>query len=180
MSIISDILSGKLFKFRTATGSDVDAGTSDKLIITPLSLKNSSLGSGTEAVASMHFGISNPPLITGSTFFSLADHYELTPDTGNGYFYTGRGNVFTARLFVYAKIDNPGGLGEACLYNVSDNTVVSGSTVSFGTTAYVNYKSADFNLLPNKAYAVGIRRSSAFATNAYLRAALVTIKIPKA
>ncbi len=180
MSIISDILSGKIFKFKTASGADVDAGTSDKLIVTPSSLKNSSAGTVNETVATMHFGMSNSPLFTNSTFFTLADHYELTPDSGNGYFYTGRGNVFTARLFVYAKIDNLGGTGEICLYNVSDNVVVSGSTVSFNTTQYAIYKSADFTLLPNKAYAIGVRRSSAFATNAYLRAALATIKIPKA
>ena len=166
MSIIADILSGRIFKFKTALGSDVDAGTSDKLLVTPLSLKSSGLGSGNETVASMHFGISNPPLFTNSTFFSLADHYEITPDSGNGYFYTGRGNVFTARLFVYAKIDNPGGVGECCLYNVSDNAVVAGSTVLFNATQYAIYKSADFNLLPNKAYAVAVRRYSAFSTNA--------------
>lgn len=180
MSIISDILSGKLFKFRTAAGTDVDQGTSDKLIVTPLSLKNSALGSGNEAVASMHFGISNPPLFTNSSFFTLADQYQITPDTGNGYFYSGRGNIFTAHLYAYAKIDNFGGSGEVCLYNVSDNVVVSGSTVSFSSTAYGIFKSADFTLLPNKAYTVGVRRSSVFSTNAYLRTVLVTIKIPKA
>lgn len=43
MSLLSDILSGRLFNFKTAQGSDIDAGTSNKLLTTPLSLATSSL-----------------------------------------------------------------------------------------------------------------------------------------
>lgn len=182
MSLISDILTGKLFKFRIASGADVDTGTSDSLLVTPKSLKDSQLGTinpGNETVAVMPFSLPNLSLLSGSTSFTLSEYYQLTPDNGNGYFYTGRGNVFTARLFVYAKIDISG-TGEACLWNVTDNAAVAGSTVSFNTTQYTLFKSADFTMLPNKVYTVAVRRSSATATIAYVRSALVTIKIPKA
>jgi hypothetical protein len=164
-----------------ATGADVDAGTSDKLLVTPKSLKDSQVGDTlpNETVSVMPFYISSFGMVNNQTTFDVGDHYIPTPDSGNGYFYTNRGNVFTARLFVYGRIDISG-TGEACLWNVSDNVQVIGSTVSFSVNQYALFKSGDFTILPNKVYAVALRRSSFTATNAYLRAALVTIKIPKA
>ena len=220
MSRLIDLFSGMLFSFKSAQGADVNAGTSDKVLVTPLSIGNSSVcfrqvgmaspddpvvvgssnrqmksearqsafnknfgttpGSvmeGNEVAAFLQFLMSQE-VTSGSSSFSPGVEYGIIPD--NGYYYTGRAASYTARLYAYVKADS-GVTGEAALYDVAAGAVVTGSTISFTSNSYALLQSADFTLLPGKVYTYALRRvAGGLLTNARIRSAMITIKLPKA
>jgi hypothetical protein len=176
MSIIADILTGKLFRFKTATGPDVDAGVTDKKIVTPVSILASSFLS--ERTSVLHFP-SASDVNTSSTNFQPGAIYNLTSSTGNHYFLTNRQNSFTAKFFAYVKADS-GAAGEICLWDIGASAIVTGSTIAFNNTGFSILASGEFSIQANKVYTYAIRKTSGgLLTNVSFRTALVTFKIPK-
>jgi len=176
MSIFTEILSGKLFKLRTASGTEADSGTSDKLIVTPKSLHDSSYLK--EAASSICFDMDSA-IQVATTTLTIGNRYALTAPTGNGYFFSGRGNSFSAQLTIYAKVDS-GAVGEISLVDISTGLAVSGSQISVNSTSYVIDSSGVFTIQAGKVYSYAMRRlSGGILANVYLRTALITFSIPK-
>ena len=103
----------------------------------------------------------------------------LTAPSGNGYFFSGRGNSFSAQLIVYAKVDS-GAVGEISLVDIATGLTVSGSPISVSSTSYGIVASPVFTIQAGKVYSYAMRRlSGGILTNVYLRTALITFSIPK-
>ena len=73
MTLFADLLTGKFFRFRLASGTDILAGTSNKMIVTPKSLKDagwvpSSLGISIPFVLSQDVYSSSTAFAVGSTY----------------------------------------------------------------------------------------------------------------
>lgn len=177
ISVISDLLSGRLFRFKTAKGSDVELGTSDKLLMTPKSFKDSYFF-GINSVSHLSFGLDSQ-LSTNSQTVVIGTRFELIAPTGDSYFFSGRGNSFSARLMVYAKADS-GAAGEISLIDAASGQVVTGSTIPVTQTSLTVLSSGVFTISSAKVYTYGYRKASGgLFSNIYLRSALLTFLIPK-
>ncbi len=165
-----DLLTGHLYSFRNANGADVNLGTSDKLIVTPQSLKQSDVFCNTSIPLVL------PSLFTTkSALFVVNSNVLLIPT--NGYFFPNRSNTIKTQLFANTIVD-AGLTGEICLVDLSNNTIVPNSTISFTNSTYSTISSNVFFVEAGKAYSIALRRSlgnaSKFVT---LRALTLTLKL---
>ncbi len=177
MGVLTDLLSGRLFRFKSALGTDVNLGTSDKLILTPKSVKDSELIR--EAVVTVSFPLDTAASSSNATF-AFGTRWEIMPPTGNDFGFTARANQFSARLHIYGKVDS-GATGEVCLVDAATGSIVNGSSIIISSTSYSILSSSPFTIDSNKLYTYGLRRvTGALFTSAFLRSALLSFTIPKA
>jgi hypothetical protein len=168
MPLISDLLTGKFFRFRLASGADVLVGTSQKHLVTPKSLLDAGLvppSSGGSAGASIPF-VLNQQVVANFTSFSAGSHYGILPAAPS---------PLSARLYAYCNADPGGAAGEVCLWDVAANSMVSGSVITVNAVPLTLYQSAVFNVAPGKVYTYALRRTNTLATFIYLRSALLVI-----
>ncbi len=168
-----DLLTGHFYSFKNANGADVNVGTSDKLIVTPQSLKQSDVFCNTSI-----------PLVLPSVFktksalFVVNSNVLLIPT--NGYFFPNRSNTIKTQLFANAIVD-AGLTGELCLVDLSNNTVVPNSTISFTNSTYATISSSVFFVEAGTAYSIALRRSLGTASKfVTLRALTLTLKLMSA
>lgn len=160
MTLIADLLTGKFFRFRLAVGSDIIAGTSNKMLVTPKSLKDAGWVPISGNV-SLPFLLSQEVFV-GSTSFSPGSLYGILPAAAN----------YTAKLHAYAKADN-GSAGEIALWDIAAGSMVNGSQISFNSSSYQLKSSSNFTVTPGKVYTFALRRTSFQAGIIYLRTALL-------
>ena len=168
-----DLLTGHLYSFRNANGADVNVGTSDKLIVTPQSLKQSDVFCNTSIPLVL------PSLIkTKSALFVVNSNVFVIPT--NGYFFPNRSNSFRTQLFANTIVD-AGLIGELCLVDLSNNSIVPNSTVSFKNSSYSTISSNVFFVEAGKAYSIALRRLSGNTSKfVSLRALTLTLKLMSA
>ncbi len=171
MGYFLDILTGKLFNFRNAKGSDVNVGTSDKLIVTPKALAESDLYSNTSI-----------PLVLPSVFKTKSALYVVNNNVfvipTNGYFFPNRKTNIKTQVFAYAMVD-AGLVGEICLVDIATNKIVANSITPFKNTSYACIVSSNLiELEAGKAYSIAIRRVSGNSSKfVFVRAATLTLKL---
>ncbi len=170
MNYFLDIVTGKLFHFRNAKGSDINTGSSDKLIVTPKALLESDLFCNTSI-----------PLVLPSVFktksalFVVSNFVWLIPN--NGFFFPNRKPKIRTQLFAYAFAD-AGLIGEFCVIDIATNKIVANSTTQFKNTTYSCINSNVFELEAGKAYAIALRRVSGTSSKfVSIRAATITLKL---
>jgi hypothetical protein len=165
-----DLLTGHLYSFRNANGADVNLGASDKLIVTPQSLKQSDVFCNTSIPLVL------PSLFrTKSALFVVNSNVLVIPT--NGYFFPSRSNNIKTQLFANTIVD-AGLIGELCLVDLSNNSIVANSTTSFNNSTYATISSNVFFVEAGKAYAIAIRRSFGIASKfVSLRALTLTLKL---
>ncbi len=171
MGYFLDLLTGKLFNFRNAKGSDINAGISDRLIVTPKSL-----------VDSDQFSNTSIPLVLPSVFktksalFVQNSHVFVIPT--NGYYFLNRKQKIKTQLFAYAIAD-AGLVGELCIVDIATNSMVANSATQFKNSAYSCIASNNsIELEAGKAYAIALRRVSGSSTKfVSVRAATLTLKL---
>ncbi len=173
MGYFLDILTGKLFNFSNAKGIDINAGTSDKLIVTPKALADSD-----------QFCNTSIPLVlptvfsTKSALFVVNTNVFVLPT--NGYFFLNRSTKIKAQLFGYTIVD-AGLVGEVCIVDIGTNKIVANSTTAFKNTIYSCIASNIVELEAGKAYSIALRRVSGTASKSVsVRAATVTLKLVSA
>lgn len=165
-----DILSGKIFNFRNANGADINAGVSDKLIVTPKALSQSDVFNNTSISLVLSASLSSK---TGSNVNSSA--FFLIPT--NGYFFPNRKTRMQAQLFAFAIAD-AGSTGEISLVDAQTNTVVPNTTFSFSNTSWACVNSDLIEVEAGKMYTIAIRKSVGTSTKTVqLRAATLTLKL---
>jgi hypothetical protein len=162
MTLFADLLTGKFFRFRLAAASDILAGTSNKMIVTPKSLKDAGWV---------------PPSLSGSIPFVLSqDAYTsstvFAPGSTFGILPAAASNL-NAKFHIYGKVDFYCA-GEIGLWDVATGNIVNGSVVSFNANSYQIRSSATFLIIPGKVYTFAIRRTSFQAGFIYLRCATLT------
>lgn len=165
-----DLLTGHLFSFKNASGADINLGTSDKLIVTPQSLKYSDVFCNTSI-----------PLVLPSVFktksalFIVNSNVLVIPT--NGYFFPNRTNSIKSQLFANTIVD-AGLIGELCLVDLSNNTIVPNSTISFNNIGYTTVSGNVFFIEAGKAYSIALRRVSGNTSKfVSLRALTLTLKL---
>jgi hypothetical protein len=171
MGYFMDILTGRLFNFRNAKGSDVNVGISDKLIITPKALIESDLFSNTSI-----------PLVLPSVFSTKSGLYIQNTSVfvipTNGYYFLNRKQKIKTQLFAYTVVEN-GLVGELCIIDISTNSIVANSVTLFNNTTYGCI--AGNNLIEldaGKAYCIALRRVSGNSSKLVsVRAATLTLKL---
>lgn len=165
-----DILTGRIFNFKVAAGADVNAGTSDKLIITPKAL------SGSDVFCNTSIPLVLPASLSAkSSAFTTSDYFFNTPV--NGFFFPNRKSIIKTQLFCFTMADS-GGTGEICLQDVITGATVPGSTFSFKNISWANANSAVFEIEAGKMYTIAIRRSAGTGNKAVqLRSAILTLKL---
>ena len=164
-----DLLTGKLYSFANTTGADVNAGLSDKHIITPKSLVSSDVFCNTSI-----------PLVLPSVFSTksalLVVNTNVLVMPTNGCFFPNRSNQIKAQYFANVQTDT-GLTGEICLVDLATNSVVAGSTILFTSSAYSTQNSNNFFVEAGKAYSFALRRSNGSSTKlVYLRGVTLTLK----
>jgi hypothetical protein len=164
-----DLLTGKLYSFANTTGADINAGLSDRHIVTPKSLVTSDIFCNTSL-----------PLVLPSIFSTKSALFVVNSNVlvipSNGCFFPNRSNQIKSQYFVNVQTDS-GLTGEICLVDLATNSIVSGSTVSFNNSVFNTQSSSSFNLEAGKAYSFAIRRSNGNASKfVYLRGATLTLK----
>jgi hypothetical protein len=165
-----DILSGRIFNFRNATGEDVNAGTSDKLIVTPKALSKSDAYSNTSIPLVFASSLS-----TKSSSFT-ANQFSFVVPT-NGFFFPNRKPLIQAQLFVYV-IAEAASTGEICLVDPVTNAVVQNTTFSFNNTAWACIAGNITTVEAGKAYTIAIRRSAGSSgKTVQVKAAILTLKL---
>lgn len=165
-----DILSGRIFNFRNANGADINAGVSDKLIVTPKALSQSDVFSNTSIplVLSASFSSKTGNFVNSTSFFLLPT---------NGYFFPNRKTKIQAQLFAFAIAD-AASTGEICLVDAQTNAVVPNSTFSFSNTSWTCVNGNIIEVEAGKMYTIAIRKSIGSSTkNVQLRAATLTLKL---
>ena len=165
-----DILSGRIFNFRNATGEDVNAGTSDKLIVTPKALSKSDAYSNTSI-----------PLAFASSLSSKSSSFTANPFVfvvpTNGFFFPNRKPTVQAQLFVFVIAD-AASTGEICLVDAVTNAVVPNTTFSFSNTAWACISGNLTTVEAGKAYSIAIRRSlGSTSKTVQIKAANLTLKL---
>lgn len=165
-----DILSGRIFNFRNANGTDINAGVSDKLIVTPKALSQSDVFSNTSISLVLSASLSSK---TGSNTNSTA--FFLIPT--NGYFFPNRKTKIQAQLFAFAIADTAS-TGEICLVDAQTNTIIPNSTFSFSNTTWTCVNGNIIEIEAGKMYTIAIRKSIGSSTKTVqLRAATLTLKL---
>ena len=165
-----DLLTGHFYSFRNANGADVNLGTSDKLIVTPQSLKQSDVFCNTSIPLVL------PSLFrTKSALFVLNSNVLVIPT--NGYFFPNRSNSIKTQLFANTIVDL-GLVGELCLVDLSTNTIVPNSTISFKNSSYATTSSKVFYVEAGKVYSIAVRRVSGNSSKfVSVRALTLTLKL---
>jgi hypothetical protein len=165
-----DLLTGHLYSFKNANGVEINVGDSDKLIVTPQSLKQSDVFCNTSIPLVL------PSLFTTkSTLFVLNSNVLVIPT--NGYFFPNRSNSIKTQLFANTIVD-AGLTGELCLVDLSNNTIVPNSIISFTNSSYATISSNVFFVEAGKAYSIALRRSAGNATQfVTLRSLTLTLKL---
>jgi hypothetical protein len=165
-----DLFTGRLFNFRNAKGSDINAGTSDKLIVTPLALAKS------QSYCNVGLPIVYASVLsTKSALFVVSNQAIVIPT--NSFFYQNRSNTIQAQLFASVNADT-GLRGEICLVDLGNNAVVPNTTVQFTNTNYTTLSTNIFTIEAGKSYAIAIRRESGASNRfVYLRGATITLKL---
>lgn len=164
-----DLLTGKLYSFANTAGADINAGISDKHIVTPKSLVSSDVFCNTSI-----------PLVLSSVFSTksalLVVNTNVLVIPTNSCFFPNRSNQIKAQYFANVQTDS-GLTGEICLVDLATNSIVSGSSISFTNSAYNTQSSNSFFVEVGKAYSFAIRRSNGSASKfVYLRGVTLTLK----
>ncbi|MBA2611302.1 MAG: hypothetical protein H0U95_04970 [Bacteroidetes bacterium] len=164
-----DLLTGKLYSFKNANGSDINIGLSDKLIVSPKALSESDVFCNTSI-----------PLVLPSVFSTKSALFVINPNVivipTNGNFYPNRSTQIKTQFFANVYV-NAGLMGELCLVDLATNKIVAGSTISFKNISYTTIASNVFNVEAGKVYSFALRRSNGTSTQlVYLRAATLTLK----
>lgn len=171
MGYFLDILTGRIFNFRNAKGSDINSGASDRLIVTPKAL-----------VDSDQFSNTSIPLVLPSVFKTRSALYVVNSNVfvipTNGYFFSNRKPKIKAQLFIYAGAD-AGLTAECCIVDIATNKIVANSITPFKNTAYACIASKNLiELEAGKAYSIALRRVSGSSTKfVSVRAATITLKL---
>lgn len=165
-----DILSGRIFNFRNASGKDINAGTSDKLIVTPKSLFQSDVFSNTSI-----------PLVLSASLNSRTNLFVAPPDffliPTNGFFFPNKKTKIQAQLFAFAIADT-GCTGEVCLVDAATSTVVPNTTFAFTNTSWLCVNGGLIEVEAGKMYTLAIRKTvGAASKTVQLRAATLTLKL---
>jgi hypothetical protein len=170
MGSFLEIFSGKLLRFRTASKADVDAGTSDKLIVTPFSLAKST------AMSNVGFPLVVPsPWSCSATTFSYGSNPFVMP--ANGFFFPNRQTTIQAQLFIYGITDLIT-TGEICIVDAITNVAVANSTLTFNNNAWGCTGGAVFQLEAGKVYNIALRKSLGLLFNTVqVKAATITFKL---
>lgn len=168
-----DIVTGKLFHFRNAKGSDINTGSSDKLIVTPKALAESDLFCNTSI-----------PLVLPSVFKTKSALYVQNSNVfvipTNGFFFLNRQHKIKTQLFAYVVADADL-IGEFCIVNIATNNIVANSITQFKNTTYSCINSNVFELEAGNAYAIALRRVSGTSSKfVSVRAATLTLKLVSA
>lgn len=165
-----DILSGRIFNFRNANGADINAGVSDKLIVTPKALSQSDVFSNTSIPLVLSASLSSKT----STFVATTNFF-LIPT--NGYFFPNRKTKIQAQLFAFAIADT-GCTGEICLVDANTSVVVPNTTFSFTATSWTCVNGGLIEVEAGKIYTIAIRKSIGATSKAVqLRTATITLKL---
>lgn len=170
MGSFLDILSGRIFNFRNATGADINAGTSDKLIVTPKALSQSNAFSNTSIPLVL------PALLTSKiNTFVASPYYFLIPT--NGYYFPNRQSKIQAQLFAFTIADSAC-TGEVCIADAVTGIIIPNSTFAFSNTSWVCVNGTNVELEAGKMYMIAIRRSIGTSSKlVQLRAATLTLKL---
>ncbi len=170
MTLLSDILTGRLLKLRLASGVDVLQGTSNRMLVTPKSIADAGLlngGGGTNSFSSKELSfVLNQTFFTEANTFVWSQHNGIVPPSSA---------PLTGKLFVFGSVDF-GTLGEACLWDVATLSQVPGSVMTINTVTSNIFSSAEFPLPANKAYTFAIKRITPLNGRVNLRSALLLIK----
>jgi hypothetical protein len=164
-----DILSGRIFRFKNATGDDINAGASDKLIVTPEALSKSDA-----------FSNASIPLALPASFNTKSNSFVPCPYVfvipTNGFFYSGRQPMLQAQVFAFAKAEADS-TGELCLIDAQTKQEIEGSKISFANSSYACLATSVFEIENGKLYTIALRRSSATSKTVEVRAATLTLKL---
>lgn len=165
-----DILSGKIFNFRNAKGADVNAGVSDKLIVTPKALSES------DAMSNASIPLALPSSFTSKSNTFASSIFVFVIPT-NGYFFHNRKTKIQAQLFAYAIADTAS-TGELCLVDGITNIAVPNTTFSFNNTSWSCVNSPLIEVEAGKLYTIALRKSSGITTKTVqVKAATLTLKL---
>ena len=164
-----DLLTGKLYSFANTKGSDINAGTSDKHIVTPKSLATSDVFCNTSL-----------PLVLPSVFSTKSALFVVNPNVlvvpMNGNFFPNRSTLIKAQCFANVQTD-AGLTGQLCLVDLATNSIVNGSTITFSNNTYRTQSSIVFTIEAGKAYSFALCRTSGSSSKyVYLRGATLTLK----
>ncbi|MFL5763893.1 MAG: hypothetical protein ACJ77K_08140 [Bacteroidia bacterium] len=164
-----DILSGKIFRFKNANGSDINAGVSDKLIVTPEALSKSDAFSNTSISL-----VLPASLVSKSNTFTANAASFIIP--ANGGFFPKRKSIVQAQLFAFVLCD-AGTSGELCVWDANTNAAVPNTNFSFTNTAWVCVNGNIIELEAGKIYTIALRRLTGTSPKAVqVKAATLTIK----
>lgn len=173
MGTFLDILSGKIFNFRNAKGADINAGVSDKLIVTPKALSES------DAMSNASIPLALPSSFTSKSNTFSANLFVFVIPT-NGYFFHNRKAKIHAQIFAYAIADS-GSTGELCLWDAQTNAPVPNTTFSFNNNSWSCVNGSAIEVEAGKLYTIGLRRSSGINTKTVqVKAATLTLKLQSA
>lgn len=166
-----DILTGRIFNFKVASADDVNAGLSDKLIITPHALSGCDVFCNTSI-----------PLVLPASFSTKANTFTSSPyffnTPTNGFFFPNRKAIIKAQLFAFTIVES-GSTGEMCLTDAVTGATIPGSTFSFSNTNWGNVNSGVFDIEAGKMYTIALRRSVGSGKTVQLRSALLTLKLQR-
>ena len=171
MGLFLDILSGRIFNFRNAKGSDINAGVSDLLIVTPKALIGSEVFCNTSIPL-----VFTSPLSTKTTTFTSSTYQVVIPN--NGFLFPNRGSKIKLQVFANVIAD-VGSTGELCIWDANANIAVANTNFSFTNTSWTIVSSNIFLLDAGKVYTLAIRKKT--GTNmlgVQLRSATMTLQIP--
>lgn len=176
MGRILDLFSGRLFGFKSASGADVDLGTSDRLIVTPKSLGESRLNH-LPALGQIQFAMDGAVQVA-STTLTLGSKIVMLAESAAYFFQSGGATRVDARLSVLARVDNAS-TGQIALANAITGQVVPGSEILINSTTLAQYTSGIFQLDMAQSYSYAMRRLTGSVLSATtLRTALITFSIP--
>lgn len=165
-----DMLSGRIFNFRNAKGADINAGTSDKLIVTPKALSES------DAMSNASIPLALPSSFTSKSNTFSPNLFVFVVPT-NGYFFQNRKTKIKAQVFAYALADSASA-GEICLWDVEVNAPVPNTAFPFKNNAWECISSPVIEIEAGKLYTIGLRRSSGIQTKTVqVKAATLTLKL---
>lgn len=170
MGIFLDILSGRIFNFRNANGTDINAGISDELIVTPKALSQSDVFSNTSIPLVLSASLSSK-----TSTLTLATSFFLIPT--NGYFFPNRKTKIQAQIFAYTIADS-GCTGEISLADANTSNVIPNTSFTFNNTTWSCVNGGLIEVEAGKMYTLAIRKTSGSSNKGVqLRAATITLKL---
>ncbi len=171
MGLFLDILTGRIFNFRNAKGTDINAGVSDALIVTPKALVGSEVFCNTSIPL-----VFTSPLANKTTTFLVSTYQVVIPS--NGFLFPNRGSK--VKIQVCANVIAEGGsTGEVCIWDVYANVQVPSTNFSFSNAGWAIVNSPIYLLNAGKVYTLAVRKVTGVnSANVQLRSATMTIQIP--